>query len=372
MSEANNYFNTGVEDYSATQLKKGFNKLKKDLVKNLPGIIVWVILVLVVLATVAEFEFRKVFSLDFAAQSLVYALCTYLTFFLKKHIGMNRGRQEMGYLEAKRIHEEKVKEVLALFSDGVSLASFCAYWVMQEFNRARKTILSGSGVTDDEWQKFAPLGSLVHKVSYRTKRLKKQLKKEKINQQEYDLLLELKAMKGEKKLAITCACLVRKQRLTPSDIVYESANREARERTPISLKTVERKQDIIQLASTTAMMFGVMVILPVPTVTEITLQTIIFGLLRVVSLLWTAFYADMIGETLFTVDAVENFKVQDGFLDQAMKWREKHVRENTGTGSELEHAVPSDADGVRQVPCGGAPDGAAEEDPGSCHDGLSE
>lgn len=322
MSEEKKYFNTGVEDYSATQLKKTINRAKKNLVKNIPGIIVWVILFIVALATFVEFEFQKIATLNFAAASVAYALCTYLMFFLKKNIGMNRGRREKGYLEAKENHETKCKTVLDLYSTGVSLAEFCAAWVMQEYERARKAILSGTGVTEEEWQKFAPLGSLVRKITIRSKRLKKQLKKEKINQQEYDLLVELKAMKGEKKLAIACACLVQKQRLTPSDIIYESSNREARERTPISLKSVERKQDITQLITTTVLMFGVMVILPVPTSADITIRTIIFGLLRVVSLLWTAFYADMSGETLFTVDAVENFKVQDGFLDLAEKWRE--------------------------------------------------
>lgn len=367
-----NYFSLSDDGFTAAEGKKKINKFKKDLVKNLPGIIVWGLLIIVVLATFADFTFANVKTFGFAANSLLFAICTYMTYYLRKHTGMSRGKADAGYLEAKRRHEEKCKEVVNAYDDDVTLADFCTSWMTEEANRARKSVLSGTGVTEEEWRKFAPLGRLAHKVTYSNRQLKGELKREKINQGEYDLLIDLKAMKGEKKLAICRACLIDKQRLTPSDIIFESANREARERTPISLKSVERRQDVTQLVSITIMMFGVIAIVPEVAAFDISIKTILYGLTRIASLLMTAFNADASGETIFTVDAVENFKVQDGFLEQAMKWREKHVRENTGTGSELEHAVPSDADGVRQVPCGGAPDGAAEEDPGSCHDGLSE
>lgn len=360
MNNAYDYFGTGSDTFTAAEAKKKVNKFKKDLIKNLPTIIVWSLLIVVVLATFADFKFSNIKTPGFAANSLLFAICTYMTYYLRKHTGMRRGKEDPVYVEAKKNHEQKCAEVLALFDDTVTLADFCIDWTVEEVNRARKTVLSGTGVTEEEWQKFAPLGKLVIKVTLSARQLRRELKREKINQEEYDLIRSLKAMQGEKKAAICRACMIDKQRLTPSDIIFETANKEARERTPIHLKSVERRQDITQLVTVTLTMFGVLAVVPEVAAFEFTITTLVYGLTRIASLLMTGFNADASGETLFTVDAVENFKVQDQFLDLAKKWREKYVREDAGAGNELGCSVQADRDGVSEVSAGGASDGTAE------------
>lgn len=313
------------EDFSATKLKKEFGEKKRELMRNLPHIIVAVVLVIALLASFAEFKFTNIKTEGFAANSILFALLTYLTYYLKKYIGKRRGKSAKIYLDAKKAHEETCRKVKESLDKEHSLAEFCTQWVSEEADRARKTILSGTGVSDEEWAHFAPLGDLCENVILTTKKLKKQRKKEKISQAEYDLLTELKALPGEKKLAICCACLVKKQRLTPADLIYETATKAARERTPIRINRIERRHDLMQLLSVTVTLTGVLAVIPEIASVTITPMAILMALLKIVSLLWTGFNADVSGETLYTVDAVENFAVQDALLEEAIKWRRSIV-----------------------------------------------
>lgn len=320
-------YNFGAPDtFSASKLKKEINKKKRDVVRHLPSIIVWVLLFVAAIATFTEFEFVKVGTVSFAASSLLFAICTYLTIFLKKYTGMARGKSDEEYIAAKREHEKKCSLVSETLTGDDSLADFCIEWTQEEADRARKAILTGTGVTDDQWAKFSPLGTSVKLVVHSPNKLKKLLRRGKIGNEEHALLEELRLLPSVQKMAICRACLIEKQRLTPVDLVYESKTKEARERTPFSLKNIERKQDVSQVIRVTVTMLGVMAVVPKVAAFDFTISTIIFCLTRVASLLYTGFIADMRGEALYTVDAIENLSIQDSLLDEALKWRE--IREN--------------------------------------------
>ena len=322
-----NEYNFGAPDtFSASKLKKEVTKKKRELIRSLPTIIVWVLLFVAAIATFTEFEFVKVGTISFAASSLLFAICTYLTIFLKKYTGMARGKSDEEYVTAKKKHEEKCRLVSDTLTGEDSLAEFCIEWVSDEAERARRTILSGTGVTDEQWAKYSALGESVKRVIYTPKKLKKMLRRGIIGNEEYVLLEELRSLPPVQKMAICRACLVEKQRLTPVDLVYESKTKEARERTPFSLKNIERKQDVSQVIRVTVMMFGIMAVVPEVAAFDFTIRTILFCLTRVASLLYTGFISDMRGEALYTVDAIENLTIQDSLLDEALKWRE--AREN--------------------------------------------
>lgn len=324
-------YNFGIPDtFSASKLKKEVNKKKREFIKSLPNIIVWVLLFVVAIATFAEFSFAKVGTVGFAASSILFAVCTYMTIFLRKHTGVMRGRSDSTYREAKRRHEEKCRLVSDNLTGDDTLAEFCIEWASEEADRARRTILMGTGVTDSMWAKFSPLGHAVKGVLHSPKKLKRKLKRGKINDEEYRLLSELRQLPPVQKMAICRACLVDKQRLNPVDVLYESSAKEARERTPFSLKGVERKQDFSQVISVTLTMFGIMAVVPEVAALDFSIKTIIYCLTRVASLLLTGFNADMRGEALYTVDAVENFNIQDSLLDEALKWRNERERAKNG------------------------------------------
>ena len=325
-----------TEEFSAAKLKKEFAAKKREFTKNLPSIIAAIVIAVAVLASLAEFKFSNIKTPGFAANSTLFALLTYLTYILKKYIGKQRGKADRTYLEAKNKHESKCDELRQHMTSRNSLADFCAVWVTEEAERARRSILSGTGVTEEEWQTFSPLGSLCRYVLLRTKKLKKKLKKEKLSEAEYQLITELKAYPGEKKAAICRACMIEKQRLTPADIIYETATKAARERTPIRLQRVERKRDLTQILSITVMMTGVLAVIPEITSVSLSAMAILTALMKIVSLLWTGFNAEVSGETLYTVIAVENFEIQNTLIDEAIKWRMEDERREDGRAASVE------------------------------------
>lgn len=331
-----NEYNFGAPDiFSASKLKKEVNKKKRELIRSLPTIIVWVLLFVVAIATFAEFSFAKVGTIDFAASSILFAVCTYMTIFLRKHTGAMRGRMDDVYLAAKKTHEEKCRLVSDTLTGEDSLANFCIEWVSDEVERAQRTILSGTGVTDEQWAEFSPLGHSVRMVVYSPQKLKRLLKRGKINDGEHRRLIALKGLPSVQKMAICRACLIEKQRLNPVDLVYESSTREARERTPIRLKSVEHRQDFSQIVSVTLTMFGIMAVVPEVAALDFSIKTIIYCLTRVASLLMTGFNADMRGEALYTVDTVENYQIQDSLLDEALKWRENRENKRKNSHEDL-------------------------------------
>lgn len=309
---------------------------KRELIRNIPQLLSAIICIIVVLMTFADFSFKKMFTTGFAANSALFVILSYGIYYAQKTLGKRTGCIDNEYLEYRRIHQEATEKAVESMNDDYTLNDYCAEWSAWEADKARKTILSGTGVTEAEWAKFSPLGKQAGKVTATLKKLKKQLKREKISQEDYDLLCELKKLPAEKKLAIVRACFVTKQKLSPADLVYESANREAREKTPTRMKTAERNQDLFSLVPLTLMMAGMLLIVPEIGNVEFTLKTVLYGLMRLFSLIMTAFRGNMNGETLYTVNAVENFKIQIEHLKRAIKWRERHERTSDGRDPSVE------------------------------------
>lgn len=309
---------------------------KRELIRNIPQLLSAIICIIVVLMTFADFSFKQMFTAGFAANSALFVILSYGIYYAQKTLGKRTGCIDNEYLEYRRIHQKATEEAVESMNDDYTLNDYCAEWSAWEADKARKTILSGTGVTEAEWAKFAPLGKQASKVTSTLKKLKKQLKREKISQEDYDLLCEMKKLPAEKKLAIVRACFITKQKLSPADLVYESANREAREKTPTRMKTAERNQDLFSLVPLTLMMAGMLLIVPEIGNVEFTLKTVLYGLMRLFSLIMTAFRGNMNGETLYTVNAVDNFKIQIEHLKRAIKWRERHERTSDGRDPSVE------------------------------------
>lgn len=319
-----------MSESTAKSVNQKVATAKRELIKNIPQLISAIICIIVVLMTFADFTFKQMFTPGFAANSALFVILSYGIYYAQKTLGKRTGCIDSDYLEYRTKHQQATEEAVEALNDDYTLNDYCAEWSAWEQDKARKTILSGTGVTDVEWAKFAPLGEQASKVVCTTKNLKKKLAKEKISQEEFDLLCELKKMPTEKKLAIERACCVTKLKMSPADLVYESANRESREKTPTRMKTAERNQDLFSLVPLTLMMAGMLLIVPEIGNVEFTLKTVLYGLMRLFSLLMTAFRGNMNGETLYTVNAVDNFKIQIDHLKRAIKWRESHERARNG------------------------------------------
>ena len=309
---------------------------KRELIRNIPQLLSAIICIIVVLMTFADFSFKKMFTPGFAANSSLFVILSYGIYYAQKTLGKRAGCIDTEYLEYRRMHQQATEEAVESMNDDYTLNDYCAEWSAWEADKARKTILSGTGVTEAEWARFASLGNKASMAASRSKSLKKKLKKEKISQEDYNLLCELKKLPAEKKLAIVSAGFVNKKKLSPADLVYESATREAREKTPTRMKAAERNQDLVSLVPLTLMMAGMLLIVPEPSNVEITMKTGLYGLMRLFSLIMTAFRGNMNGETLYTITAVENFKIQIEHLKRAVKWRDKHERAENGRDPSVE------------------------------------
>ncbi len=316
----------GKENTTGKSVNQKVASAKRELIKNIPQLLSAIICIIVVLMTFADFSFKKMLTPGFAANSALFIILSYGIYYAQKTLGKRTGCIDKEYLEYRKKHGAATEEAVETMTDDYTLNDYCAEWSAWEAEKARKTILSGTGVSEAEWAKFAPLGKQANRVTSTIKKLKKALKREKINQEDYDILCELKKLPAEKKLAIVRACYVTKQKLSPADLVYESANREAREKTPTRMKTAERNQDLFSLVPLTLMMAGMLLIVPEIGNVEFTLKTVLYGLMRLFSLIMTAFRGNMNGETLYTVNAVENFKIQIEHLKRALAWHKKHEK----------------------------------------------
>ena len=308
------------ESVTNTQIKREINRKKRELSRKIPDLIVIAIFVIVVLMTIADFKLANVCTWNFAFKAMVFVALSYLMYYTKKYLGKQRGQRDKSYLEGKKTHSEECRTADP-YNQEYPLSDFCEEWTLEERERARKRELSGGAVTEEEWKKYEPLGQVAAKIVYRKKRLEKLLKQEKISEEEYRLLCELKKLPGSKRLAIARACMIDKLRLTPTDILYESVSRDGREQVPINIRKKDRRNDIISLAPLTIMMVGVIAFFPELTGVKFGIKTILYGLTRVLSLLFTAFRGDINGETIYTVDSVDNFKIQCHFLDMYKVWK---------------------------------------------------
>lgn len=317
----NERFDFSVEKKSNTQIKKELNKKSRELLRNMPSIITAVILLLVVLMSFAEFDIANMKTLRFAAESGAFMVMSYMIYFAQKNNGKRTGLQDKSYLEKKQEHAEKSKSAQEGDEEDISL--FCDWWNENERLQTQRRILAGSGVKIDEMKRYEVLGKKVAFVSFKKRKLERKLEQEKITDEEHELLLELKKIPGEKRVAIVRACLVSKRHVAPSDILSESSDREGRAKTPRGIDRIERTNDFKALASKTVTMILPLVFVPGILVQYDGVATILSMLLKVLSILSTAYAGNYQGEVLYTVDAVENFTIQNNLLDQLEKWRKK-------------------------------------------------
>ncbi len=320
-----------VDDFvSNTQVKREINKKKKELGRKIPDLIVITIFVIVVLMTFADFKLANVCTWRFALKTVAFVVLSYLLYYTKKYLGKERGRRDKTYLDGKKNHNEAC-QMADPYNQDYPLSLFCEEWTLEERERTRRRELSGGAVTEEEWKKYEPLGQAATKIVYRKKRLVKLLDREKISEEEYRLICELKKLPGSKRLAIAKACMIERLRLTPTDILYESVSKEGREQVPINIKKKDRRNDIISLAPLTIMMVGVIAFFPELSGVKVGIKTLLYGLMRVLSLLVTSFKGEMNGETIFTVDSVDNFKIQCHFLAMYKEKKDEKLGTKLGT-----------------------------------------
>lgn len=315
------------DNLSNAQVKRGIYEQKRKLTRKIPDLIVISIFVIVVLMTFADFKLANVCTLGFALKTVAFVGLSYLLYYTKKYLGKQKGQRDKTYTQGKEDHSKACADADP-YNKQYPLSDFCEEWTLEERDRARGRELSGGAVTEEEWKKFEPLGQAASKIVYRKKRLKRMLKQEKISEDEYDLICELKKLPGNKRLAIARACMIEKLRLTPADILYESISRDGREQVPINIRRKNYMNDIISLAPLTIMMVGVIAFFPEIAGVTFDIKTVIYGLMRVLSLLVTSFRGEMNGETIYTVDSVDNFKIQMQFIGMyAVRKAEKAATE---------------------------------------------
>lgn len=311
-----------LEKKSNTDLKKELRRKKAELFRQVPSIIASGILIIVVLMTFADFQFTNIFTVGFAAQSFTFVLLSYIMYYVEKVNGKRSGCMNETYQSKKREHEAKSSKALAE-SDENDLPDFCEWWSNWELEKAQRNILAGSGLTYDEWKRYAPLGKTAALVTVPVKKLDKMLEKEKISLADYELIRQIKTLPAGKRVASVHACLVMKRHISAYDILYQSSDREKRDPVPRRLKDIERKHDAGSLIPLTVMMMGMLLIVPEVIGVGISLKAILYGLMRLVSMLFTAFKGNYNGETLYTVDAIENLNVQLNMLNLFDIWRDR-------------------------------------------------
>lgn len=336
-------YDFSVERKSNTEIKRELNKKTKEILRNVPSIIAAVILFAVVLMTFADFKFSNIFTVGFAAKSVMFVMASYVMYYTQKILGKRNGSLDPLYLEKKREHTEKAFR--AVEGDENDMPEFCEWWPVWEREKTQKRILSGTGIKAEELKRYEVLGKLVALVSLPKRKLEKLLSREKITEEEYRLIQEVKQMPGENRLAVVRAVLVTKRTLSPYDIISESSDREGRDKAPRRLRAIEKKNDLFSLVPLTVMMLGTLTIVPEVVGVDFGLKTLLYGLLRVVSILVTAFKGNYNGETLYTVDAVENLIVQCNMLDLFEVWRKKKHGENSNHADLRADAIRTGGDG---------------------------
>lgn len=315
------YYGTGrSERVSAKKIAGEMNRGKRKFLENMPHIIAVLLLILTALMTFADFRITNLFTENVFAGSALFLIASYIMYFVQKNIGKKNGALDEEFLRAREEHK-KICGRITEDKEEDRLPDFVRWYTEWELTSARRAILAGSGLSYDKWLAFAPLGGLALKNLKTKRKLEKLKRKGKITEDEYNLLLGLKALPQEQRIAATRACLLRKQNITVQDLTTDYAASEERISAPRRLNKIDRKRDLKTVGIVTFLLCVSFSLAPEVVAARFGISTLITALTRILSLLTTGWKGNYNGETLFSVIAVQNYMAQVNILGLYDNWK---------------------------------------------------
>lgn len=289
--------------------------------KTMPALISTAIVLLTIALIWTDIRIADLLTIRFAGDLLAFLLLFYMMFFTCQDAGNKNGKRDPDYTA---VQEEYRKQRNKIRNEGAELdiPEFCEFYVRKELKDFRSRILLNANIRYDDWEKeYVDLDELVMLVPLKSKKFEKALRGDTISNENMIKLRAIRRLSPRKRSAIIKACLVKPLEINPDLMMLDDG--EEPSRMPISEKSIKKKQvqkDVIALCRITVMMFC-SISLAGDFLIDMSISTLIFGLVKLVSLIITGYNGYSTGFTIYTEYGVRRLNDQINLFAVFWKWR---------------------------------------------------
>lgn len=293
---------------------KGFDSAVKKTARSIASSLPTLIAALTVVITAAliwtDITVSDIFSLRFVGEATVLMLVFFMMYLSMNENGVRAGKTDSEYVRSR---EGYTAARNAVRERGISdLPDFCEWYVRDELERARRDLLSRAGVSYEYLENsLIPISEAI--ISGRAGTMTP------CEAKTYD---EYKRLSCLKKRAVKRALLMKPIRLTPEMLMYEDGRAASRHPIALSIERAHTLRNIRGLAYIAVSTFMV-VSVAVSVAEDPNRASVIYGLVKIASLIFTGVRGYSAGVLLYSVDAVAFHDSRTDLLSHFKEWREK-------------------------------------------------
>jgi hypothetical protein len=290
--------------------------------KTMPILISTAIVVLTISLIWTDIRIADLLTLRFAADLIAFLLLFYMMFFTLQDSGNNNGKRDPEYVEVQTEYRKQRKDVRDEGAE-LDIPEFCEFYTKKELRDLRSRILLNANIRYDEWEReYEDLDELVLLVPLRSRKFERKLRDDTISSENIEKLRTIRKLSPRKKAAVIKACLLKPINVTPDMMMLDDGENVSR--SPVAEKSIKRKQaqkDIFALCRITIMMICAISITG-EFIVDTSISTLIFGLVKLVSLAVTGYRGYVTGFTMYTEYGVRRLNDQINLFAVFWKWRE--------------------------------------------------
>lgn len=305
---------------------------KRSVISTVPLFIATIIVMLTVALIWTDIRIKDLLTVHFAADLLAFLLLFYMMFFTLQDFGNRGGRLDKEYA---KVHERYLAEREKVRSSGaeLDLPDFCDFYATKELRDIRRRILLNANIRIEEWeQEWAVLDDYAMLALLPRGKFMRKIRSADVSKEIYSKLIDLRKMSTRKKTAIVRACLVKPLDISPDLIMLDDGDKASR--SPIAEKSIKEKQmqkDAFALARITAMMF-LSISIAGEIIVDFSYATLVFGVIKLASLIVTGYQGYLIGYTIYTGYGVRRHNDQINLLSIFWRWKADREKEYGNVG----------------------------------------
>ena len=248
-----------------------------------------------------------IMTVSFVAEGVLLMLIFWMMYLSMNENGMRAGREDGGYISKRREYLELTDKFRG--EELSSLHRFCSYYKDEELRLSREVFLAGYGISYAVFEKyFLPSAFSI-------------IKRKAIGDGEYEKVYSSLSLR--QKNAVRRALRMKPIRLMP-EMIMSSRGRRSRSPVPSTIENAQRKRNtfgLVYIALTTLIVVSVAIDIAVFT----NAGALVYGLVKILSLVFTGVRGYSAGVLLYTEDATEFYDSMISVLSAYEAWKEKNT-----------------------------------------------
>ena len=283
------YDQTGLGgiDFDAKGLDDTVKRGARAFAKNLPSIIALLTVFLTGAIIWTDIKIKDILTLNFALEAVMLLFIFWMMYLSMNENGMRAGKCDKGYIESRAKYQIARKKALGEGYD--KLSRFCEEYRKSELERAQGALLVKGGVKKEEWERFYIEG-------------------------ERPSFFRKDGISLKKKYYIKRALDIKEIPITPELLFYSDGESSKRSALALTIDRARLKRNGKGLASIAATCFLVASV-AVEIAEKPDSASIIYGIIKICSLLFIGFKGYMNGVLLYASDAIAFYTSRSDFLN---------------------------------------------------------